>query len=159
MKKRTSGFIMIMALIVLTAISLMIGAFSMLVMYENQIAMRYVNSVKAYYLMRSGIEYGRSPSAASSSRNGSQNLTAEFSLTGSSGSVGTVKVTSDDRGTVNNPPVYTITVTTTARVGNVERTISCEEESDPQTRDMSMMQARIPKGPPYCIRNNILKWR
>ena len=148
--KKHRGVVMIMALIVLTALSLMIGAFSMLVMYENQIAMRYVNSVKAYYLARSGIEYGRAPARYSMQyRDGSQDLTADFSLTGSSGSVGTIKVTSNDRGAVNNPLVYTITVTATARVGNVERTISCEEETDPQTQTASFMQFMSPKGPPY----------
>ena len=100
------GFIMAMALIVVAALSLMIGAFSLTVIYRNQIAMKYVNSVKAYNLAAAGIEYSNLISTE----------TAELSLD-DSGNKAKIAWTS-------LPDGFSYNVSSTATINGVTRTIN-----------------------------------
>lgn len=57
--KRSKGFIIVIALIIAASLTVMVGAFSMSILYRNQSAVRYLDSVKAYYLAAAGIQYGQ----------------------------------------------------------------------------------------------------
>lgn len=56
--RRSSGFIVVVMMVMAVAFTLMVGAFSLFVFLRNQVAMKHVNSVKAYYLASAGAGYG-----------------------------------------------------------------------------------------------------
>ena len=126
MRKR-KGFIIIMALLITASLSLMIGAFSLSVFYRNQMAVRQINSVKAYYLALAGIEYGRrqifeyydgfKPSANYS-----------FSLANTGDEVVVDRILPAGF-TLNSKERYFITIRSTADINGVIRVLECQEES------------------------------
>ena len=57
--KAKKGFAVITALMISLTLTILVGAFSLSTIYKIQMYNRYINSVRAYYLAASGINYGR----------------------------------------------------------------------------------------------------
>lgn len=55
--RNKKGFIIIIAMVVATALSVMAGAFSLGIFYRNQIIMDHIASIKSYYISWSAINY------------------------------------------------------------------------------------------------------
>lgn len=57
--KGRKAFIILTVLIMAATLTLMVAGFSVSIFYKNQLAIRYINSVKAYYLAYGGARYGQ----------------------------------------------------------------------------------------------------
>ena len=146
--KAHKGFIIIMALLITASLSLMIGAFSLSVFYRNQMAVRQLNSVKAYYLALAGIEYGRRqvwdrwdiPSADYS-----------FSLANAGDEVAVNRIAfSSAEGNR-----WFTTIRSTANINGVMRILECQEESSYSLRnDMLQLLGGLKR-----TKNPVIKWQ
>lgn len=117
------GFIIVTALVVAAALSIMIGAYSLSVSYNNQIYLKNVNSVKAFYGATAGVMYVCSLVSYDYNTNTwdeeLNNTTLSISNTGDTI---TVSVTTSDN---------VARIRSTAKVNNITRTINCELEAVP----------------------------
>ena len=120
MRHDRKGLIIFTALIIAAALSIMVGAYSTSIMYRNNIYMRYLNSIKAYYLATSGISYAR-PLVYYGDNGWEMYDAPGFSLTESGN---TVDLKFDITGD-------TMTIRSTATVAGVIRTVTCELEAFP----------------------------
>lgn len=117
--RERKGFVIITAMVIAAALTLMLGAYSLSVFYKNQLCIRAIDSVKAYYLTDAGIAYA----LAGTSYNASTNIWSypeqtTLSISGMGG---------NDTVTLQYSAVDDILkITGISKVGNVTRAIVCE---------------------------------
>jgi len=118
MKK--NGFVIVTAMVIASALTLMIGAYSITVLYQNQLCIRAINSVKAYYAADAGMAYALYATGYSPTTNtwnySTQNV---LSLSGTS--------TGDTVTLQYEPSNNVMTITAISKVSNVTRTIVSEQ--------------------------------
>ena len=121
--KRNKGFILVMVIAVALAMTIMVGSFSLSILYQVKIHNQHINSVKAYYLATTGVHYLRWLNAYVGAP-GLEEPEVTFSLTGSDN-------TSVRREVVDNVIRYT----SAATINNVSKTIVCELENHEDLMD------------------------
>lgn len=120
MKKERKGFIVLIAMIIALSISLMVAGLSVSVLYRSQNALRYINSVKSYYIADAGIKYGRKKFKDYIPGNAVNPASAAYPIT-DTGEGFTLNVTATGD---------MLQFTSTAKVNNSTRTIISKEECD-----------------------------
>ena len=147
MRRNNKGFVIVLALVVGAVLSILVAAHSLSVLYRNQIAARYINSTKAYYLASGGIEYmrylyytdpGNSPSSLT------------FSLTPEGGDIITVRREKRDD---------IMRIESEARINNVTRVVVCEEEHESALYNLRRTYYEYGYPPDRARRMPIIKWK
>jgi len=118
--KYQKGFIVVTALVIAACLSLMIAAFSLSVVLRNQVAIRYINSVKAYYLAAAGAQYARNYIWGWYGYQQQEPPAADFSITDAG-----------DHITISYEKINNVLrIKSTAVLNNVSRTLVCEEDDN-----------------------------
>ncbi|NQU95130.1 MAG: hypothetical protein HQ549_02710 [Candidatus Omnitrophica bacterium] len=147
MKRNNKGFVIVLVLVVGAVLSIMVAAYSLSVLYRIQIATRYINSTKAYYLGSAGIEYMRylyytdpvnSP------------LSLTFSITPEGDDI--INVRREKRDDV-------MIIEGEARINNVTRVVVCEEEHDPALYNLRRTYFTYGYPKDKARRMPIIKWK
>ena len=124
--KRNKGLILILMLIVAAALTIMVGAFSKSIFYRNQLYMHNLNSVKAYCLASSGINYGRGL-AKYDYKNNIWTVPGDIDLSGMFAD-NIVRLKFETIGPI-------VTIRSTATVRGITQVITCKVEGRPDAPD------------------------
>ena len=143
---------MILSLVVATSLTVLLGAYSLTVYQRNQIAMNYVNKIKAEYLASAGIQFMRYSY-------GSDNTWMRYYAP----SVVDVQLsfTDDEDEILVRREVLkdTVRITSIANYLGVTRTLTAEEDNDPMLEKLMTQYSRYSWGSSGDDDLPMIRWR